>query len=189
MRSNVILDSSSKIAAIGLDWTFDDGYAQMAIDGLDANGDGVYSVSELAPLTEQNLASLKEYNYFVVPRVEGQPVEVLDPIDSDQTYINGKLSLRFTIPLRQTVDPLKQRFSFKVYDPEFFIAMDYVEKDPVTVLGKLPSGCKLKVSPVVSDQELLATQQMLSEKGTDWKPENNEDFGGLFAQPADILCN
>jgi ABC-type uncharacterized transport system substrate-binding protein len=66
--------------------------------------------------------------------------------------------------------------------------MDYVGEDPVGIIGKMPERCRLQVDKVVSDQELLATQEMLSSKGTDWKPENNEDFGGLFAQPARILC-
>ena len=29
---------------------------------------------------------------------------------------------------------------------------------------------------------------MLSDKPADWKPENNEDFGALFAQPVSVSC-
>ncbi len=51
MRSDVLFNDANQISGIGVEWTFDDGYAQVALDGLDANGDGVYSPSELAPLT------------------------------------------------------------------------------------------------------------------------------------------
>jgi hypothetical protein len=29
---------------------------------------------------------------------------------------------------------------------------------------------------------------MLSSKGKDWKPDSNEDFGAMFAQPVSIDC-
>ena len=69
MRSDVVFDERGDVSGIAVEWTFDDGYAQVALDGLDTNRDGVYSQSELEPLTEENLKSLKDYNYFVVPRV------------------------------------------------------------------------------------------------------------------------
>jgi ABC-type uncharacterized transport system substrate-binding protein len=188
MRSDVVFNDANQVSAIGVEWIFDDGYAQVALEGLDANGDGVYSQTELAPLTEQNIASLKDYNYFIAPRVNGEIVSIRDPVESGQIYSNGKLALHFQVPLTAPVDPRKAQFLFKIYDPEFFIAMDYVADHPVGIIGEMPDGCQLKVEEVVSDQQLSATQEMLSSKGTDWKPENNEDFGGMFAQPAKVLC-
>ena len=60
MRSDVVFNDQGEITAMNLMWTFDDAYAQMALDGLDTNGDGVYSPSELDPLTRENIASLKD---------------------------------------------------------------------------------------------------------------------------------
>lgn len=188
MRSDVVLNDKGEVSGIAVEWTFDDGYAQVALDGLDTNGDGVYSQSELEPLTLENLKSLKDYNYFVVPRVDGKVVAIADPIEPGQIYSNGKLELHFTVPLSLPVDPHKVAFQYKVYDPEFFIAMDYVEQDPVGIQGTMPQGCRLVVEPVVSDQQLDQTRSMLSTKGTDWKPPEDEDFGGMFAQPALIIC-
>lgn len=188
MRSYVVFDDKAQISGLAVEWTFDDGYAQMALDGLDTNGDGVYSQSELEPLTQENLKSLKDYNYFVVPRVNGKVVDIKDPVDYGQIYSNGKLELHFTVPLATPVDPKKAEFLYKIYDPEFFIAMDYVADDPVGIIGTMPQDCRLKVEPVVSDQQLDQTRQMLSTKGTDWKPPEDEDFGGMFAQPTLIIC-
>lgn len=188
MRSYIVFNDKAEATGIAIEWTFDDGYAQMALDGLDTNGDGVYSQSELDPLTQENLKSLKDYNYFVVPRVDGKIVAINDPTDYGQIYSNGKLELHFTVPLAAPVDPRKAEFAYKIYDPEFFIAMDYVEDDPVGVVGAMPQGCRLEVKPVISDQQLNQTRQMLSTKGTDWKPPEDEDFGGMFAQPALVIC-
>jgi len=188
MRSDVVFNDQGEVSSIAVEWVFDDGYAQLALDGLDTNGDGVYSQSELDPLTQENLKSLKDYNYFVVPRVNGKVVAITDPVDYGQIYSNGKLELHFTVPLATPVNPRKVEFQYKVYDPEFFIAMDYVEQDPVGIQGTMPQGCRLVVKPVISDQQLDQTRTMLSTKGTDWKPPEDEDFGGMFAQPALIIC-
>jgi ABC-type uncharacterized transport system substrate-binding protein len=189
MRSDVVFNDEGKIAGIAVEWTFDDGYTQMALDGLDTNGDGVYSQSELDPLTQENLQSLKDYNYFVVPRVDGKVVAINEPTEYGQIYSDNKLELHFTVPLATPVDPHEVEFLYKIYDPEFYIAIDYVNEDPVGIVGDMPKGCHLEVKPVVSGQQLDQTRQMLATKGTDWKPPDNEDFGGLFAQPTVVLCS
>jgi ABC-type uncharacterized transport system substrate-binding protein len=189
MRSDVVFNDRAEITGIAIEWTFDDGYTEVALDGLDTNGDGVYSQSELDPLTQANLKSLKDYNYFVVPRADGKVVSISDPIEYGQIYSNGKLALHLSVPLASPVNPRTSQFLYKIYDPEFYIAMDYVQENPVGVIGNMPQGCHLEVKPVVSDQQLDQTREMLSTKGTDWKPPEDEDFGGMFAQPALVLCS
>ena len=49
MRSDVVFNDAGLITAVNVEWTFDDGYTQMALDGLDSNGDSVYSQDELEP--------------------------------------------------------------------------------------------------------------------------------------------
>ena len=188
MRSDVVFDDSGKVAAINLEWTFDDAYAQMALDGLDTNGDGVYSQLELDALTKENMASLKDYGYFVVPRVDGKQVAIGDVVEFGQIYTGSKLELHMQIPLAAAVDPAKQQFSFKVYDPDFFIAFDYVKDDPVGVVGAQPAQCKPELKTVVVDAEMNQTKQMLATKGTDWTPPSDEDFGGQFASPVHVAC-
>ena len=101
---------------------------------------------------------------------------------------NGKLQLHFQVPLKTPLDPVKGEFVVKVYDPDFFIAIDYATDEPVTVIGNMPKNCQLVVKPIPTNDEVEATRTMLAGKGTDWKPENNEDFGALFAQPVTIQC-
>lgn len=188
MRSDVVFSDDGLIKGVNLEWTFDDGYTQMALDGLDTNGDGVYSQPEIEPLTKENIASLKDYEYFTVMRVNGEKQEIGEVTEYGQIWSNDKLALHFHVPLKNPVDPTKGQFMVKVYDPEFFIAIDYVQDDPVAVLGNIPAACKLVVKPVPTDAELEQTRQMLSTKGTDWQPENNEDFGAMFAQAVTIEC-
>ena len=188
MRSDVVFNDQGQVTALNLMWTFDDAYAQMALDGLDANGDGVYSPSEIEPLTKENIASLKDYDYFTVMRFNGEKQALGEVKEFGQIWSNDKLQLHMQVPLKTPVDPTKGEFVAKVYDPDFFIAIDYVKDEPVTVIGAMPDACKLVVKPVPTDAEIDATREMLSTKGPDWKPETSEDFGALFAQPVLIEC-
>lgn len=188
MRSDVVFNDQGQITAMNLMWTFDDAYAQMALDGLDANGDGVYSPSELDPLTRENIASLKDYDFFTVMRFNGQKQPFGEVTEFGQIWSNDKLQLHMQVPLKAPVDPTKGEFVAKVYDPDFFIAMDYARDEPVTVIGAMPKNCQLVVKPVATDEEVEQTRAMLSTKGPEWKPENDEDFGALFAQPVIVQC-
>lgn len=188
MNSDVVFNEQGLIQGINVMWTFDDGYTQMALDGLDADGDGTYSQSEIAPLTKENIASLKDYDYFTVMRFNGKKLDIGNVTEFGQIWSNNKLSLHFQVPLKNPLDPIDGEFAVKIYDPDFFIAIDYVKDDPVSVIGNIPKQCQLLLKPVPTDAEIDATRQMLSTKGQDWKPENNEDFGALFAQPAIITC-
>lgn len=188
MQSDVVFTEDGLIKGVNLEWTFDDAYTQMALDGLDVDGDGLYSQSELAPLTKENIESLKDYEYFTVMRANGEQQKIGPVTDFGQIWSNSKLTLHLQVPLEKPVDPRTQEFVLKVYDPEFFIAIDYAGDDPVDVVGNMPEACKLVVKPVPTDAELDQTRTMLSTKGADWKPENPEDFGAMFAQAVSIAC-
>lgn len=188
MRSDVVFNDQGQVSAMNLMWTFDDGYAQMALEGLDTNGDGVYSPSELELLTKENIASLKDYEFFTVMRFNGQKQALGEVTQFGQIWSNDKLQLHMQVPLKVPVDPTRGEFVAKVYDPDFFIAIDYAKDDPVTAIGAMPKACQVVVKPVATDAEVEQTRAMLSTKGPDWKPENDEDFGALFAQPVSVQC-
>ena len=188
MQSGIVFTDEGLIKGVDIEWTFDDGYTQMALDGLDVDGDGIYSQDELAPLTKENIESLKDYEYFTVIRADGEQQKIGEVTDAGQIWSNNRLTLHFQVPLLKPIDPKKTKFVVKIYDPEFFVAIDYVKDDPVDTVGNMPKGCKLVVKPVPTDAELDQTRLMLSTKSKEWKPENNEDFGAMFAQAVSIAC-
>ena len=188
MRSNLIFTGDGNIAGVKLEWTFDDVYAAEALDGIDVNGDGVYSPEELVPLTEQNMKALKGYNYFTLMRSGNKQLEAAPPIHAGQSYINKKLKLHFEVPLKVPFDPHKGEFMLKVYDPEYFIEFDYAKKQPVGAEGVMPPDCKMTLKPIPTTAESNQTLAMLSAKPIGWKPENGEDFGSIFAQPVLVTC-
>lgn len=188
MHSTILFSPEGLVRGVAVDWTFDEAYSKVALDGLDTNGDGAYSAQELAPLTKVNLSSLKTYGYFVFFRKNGDVQPIADAIDASQDYAKGRLTLHFTVPLRKPLDPIQAQVGLKVYDPEYFIDFEYAKKSPVTPSPGMPASCHLELTPIPSDSSVGQTRQMLASKGVDWKPDNNEDFGGMFAQAALVMC-
>lgn len=188
MRSSVMVNGEGLITGIRVEWTFDEAYATYALEGLDANGDGTYGPDEIKPLTDENIANLAESSYFGFMRVDGKIVPHGAVTDYAQTYNNNRLSLFFVLPLATAVDPRKGVFDYRIYDPDFFISFDYVKDSPVDVEGTLPTGCAWELKPFMSDAEIEAKRNFLSDKGTDWTNDTGEDFGSLFARPVVVTC-
>lgn len=185
---DLVFNEQGQITAVNHAWSFDPAYAEVAIDGLDTNNDGEYSPEELVPLTTDNMAALKDYEYFTVMRVKGEKQPMADAVEATQLYTDNRLTLYFQLPFKTPIDPKSGEVMLKVYDPEFFIDFQLTEEEPVTLAGTGPSGCKLEVKPPPTTAELDQTREMLSSKGPDWKPETAEDFGAMFARAIMYTC-
>jgi ABC-type uncharacterized transport system substrate-binding protein len=188
MQADIVFNDNGLVEGVNVEWSFDDAYAKLALEGLDTNGDGVYSQDELAPLTKDNLDALKDYDYFTVLRFNGAKQPVAEATDYGQLWSGGKLEMHFHVPLKTPVDARRGAVELKVYDPDFFVDIEYAKEEPVSVVGPMPAGCKVRLKPVPTTAELDQTRAMLATKGREWKPENNEDFGAMFAQAVMVEC-
>ncbi len=186
--SDVVFNDAGRIEAIYVEWAFDQNYSELAIEGLDANNDGHYSAAELDVLTRENIVALKDYNYFVYAKADGKQLKYEDVTEYNQTLSGKILKMHFKVPLAEPVDPKAVSFAYKIYDPSFYIAIDYSAKSPVNTIGTVPKGCAVELGKVVADEQTEETRQMLSTKDQDWQPDENEDFGAMFAQPVFVKC-
>lgn len=134
-------------------WTFDEMYAAMAIQGLDANNDGQYDRKELAELAQVNIDGLKEFDFFTFPQLGNAPLKLADPKDYWLEYTNGQLSLHMTMPLDQPVLAEAEGLNFAVYDPSFFISFELAKENAIK-LANAPAGCQAAISVPKEDEEL-----------------------------------
>lgn len=162
--TTTVLYEGGKIAGFRHNWTFDDMYTAMAIQGLDKNGDGTYSREELAELAQVNIDGLKEFEYFTFARIKDAPVKMAAPKDYFLDHKDGVLTLNFTLPLVEPVPAETEGVEFAVYDQTFFIAFDLAKENPVRLSDGAPAGCAAKVGDAEKD---LADLQRL-----------NDAFGG-----------
>ena len=124
VRSEIILDANRQITGVRHAWTFDEMYSAMAVQGPDANGDGVYSPEELKP-----------------------------PENASLDYDKSLLTLHFTLPLATPLNAHSQEVQVDVYDPSFFVAFGFATEAPVTLSGPAVKGCTAEVKKPDSDTE------------------------------------
>jgi ABC-type nickel/cobalt efflux system permease component RcnA/ABC-type uncharacterized transport system substrate-binding protein len=187
--SDVVFDDQGQVVAINHEWTMDEMYSEAAVDGLDTDGDGTYSASELKALTKENIASLKEFNYFTVLKAGAERVAFRDVAEAGQVWKDKRLKLHFQLPLEKPIDPRKTKVVYRVYDPEFFISIEFRGKESVFATGAIPDQCKVELQELVSDQQTEETKAMLATKGKDWQAPAEQDFGAMFARPVAVICS
>lgn len=188
MRNGIVFNDQGLVTALNLDWTFDDDYARMALDGLDANGDGVYSQEELAPLTRENIESLKDYDYFTVIRFNGE-IQPLAPVtEYGQLWSNGKLALHLQVPLKTPVDPRKGEVVAKIYDPAFDVGFDYAKDEPVSAIGALPDVCRIAAKPAPTSAEIDQMRAKLPAGDNSGNSGTDEEFAAFLAPAIIVQC-
>ncbi len=190
MRSQLIISDEGLVTGVRLQWTTDKTYARDALDGFSKDAQGNYSVEDLQKLTDENLSALSDYDYFTFFRFNGEKQKIGKAAEGQQIYNpkDGRLTLTFAVPLAAPLDPHKGAVTLKIYDPEFFIAFDYLPEKPLLISKPLPQGCTANLLPIAKEPKLEETRLMLAAKDKNWKPTDAEDFGALFAQAAEVKC-
>ena len=144
-RKTPSASNSGSVTGVRYDWTFDDMFSAFATQGIDAKTKGQFSRQELAPLAQENVSSLKEFDYFTFAKANGKKVEMKDPTDYYLDY-NTKdtvLTLHFTLPFKT---PIKAKeLNVDIYDPEYFVDFSFKDtKNPIGLVGA-PANCKLSI--------------------------------------------
>lgn len=183
-EADVLFDDKGKISGLRHKWTFDEFYSAFATQGLDKDRNGKFDREELAPLAEENVASLHEFGYFTFVKLTGDKTVVATPKDYWLEEQDGILTLHFTLAFAEPVDAKTMALTFAVYDPTYYIAFSYAEKNPVRLAKGAPSGCRIA----------LEKPQTAERPTTDLSDaflaalENASEFGAQFARTAAIAC-
>ena len=126
-KAEMVFGAGGQLTAVRHIWQFDEAFSAYAIQGLDANNDGALTRAELAPLAQINVDSLADYNFFTWLTVDGVPV----------TF--GAATEYFTLPLATPVTIVRNA-ALDVFDPEYFVAYEFVTDTPITLVDP-PMGC------------------------------------------------
>jgi ABC-type uncharacterized transport system substrate-binding protein len=185
MTTELIYDAEGAVTGLRNAWTFDDMFSAFAVQGTEAKTKGQYTREELQPLAEVNAQSLKEFDYFTYPRIDGkrQKNAFVDPVDYWFEYDPKEtvLTLHFTLPFKE---PMKAKsLVLEIYDPEFFIDFGFVEKDPVKLVGAPPQCAVTTNKP--NDANFPATLRLDQSFMTS---EANIGMGMNFANKVSVQC-
>jgi ABC-type uncharacterized transport system substrate-binding protein len=184
VETDVTLGPDKEVTGFRHKWTFDEMYAEFATNGLDTNGDGIYSEDELKPLAQTNVEALKEFEYFTFPFAGQTKVAMKAPVDYRLEYKDKLLTLYFTLPLEAPIPYAKIKdFSFSIYDPGMYVSLAFNGKSAVKIASAKPARCNARIGEVPSPKAKEAT---LAQMGEAIDPSSN--IGSRFAERVHIHC-
>ena len=178
-----VIFADGKVAAIRHHWTFDDMYSAFVTANLGKDGKDP-TTAELQPVAQTNVESLKEFDYFTVPKMNGKKAVFGAPKDYSMTFDSRDkvATLHFTLPLTEAAQ--SKLFVFQIYDPSYFVAFQFEQVEPVKLLGA-PQGCSLSVSkPRALDSE--ESKKLNESFFSGLSP--GSDFGAKLADRAILAC-
>ncbi|MGQ0677321.1 MAG: DUF1007 family protein [Rhodospirillales bacterium] len=135
-----------RIGAIRLRWMFDEIFSASIIQQFDKNKDGKFDAAELKELEKGAFANLSTYSYFTYVTVDDKPVPTVRVLGFTAGIEKNQLVYEFTVPLDAPVDPLRQGFSFSVYDLEYFVELDMGGREGARFEGNAGIACRATVA-------------------------------------------
>jgi ABC-type uncharacterized transport system substrate-binding protein len=182
MKSELVYAPDGSVTGIRQAWTFDDMYSTFATQGLESKQKGVFTREELAPLTEVNVTSLKEFDYFTFAKASGKKLAFSDP-DLKDAWLEFKdslLTLYFTLPFKT---PIKANaLDVEVFDPTYFVDFSFADKEAVKLVGA-PANCQFKTRKP-TDAEASANIKSLTESNF----LESSNYGAMFANKISVTC-
>jgi ABC-type uncharacterized transport system substrate-binding protein len=145
-RAEVVFDEAGRLSAVRHVWSFDEAFTAFAVQGLDENGDGELSREELQPLAQVNVESLAEYDFFTFLQQDGADIAFEPPSEYWLDFYGGRLTLFFTLPLREARVMDASNVELDVFDPNYFVAFEMTQDTPFAMVDA-PKTCTLDFTP------------------------------------------
>jgi ABC-type uncharacterized transport system substrate-binding protein len=178
--SELLYAPDGSVTGVRHAWTFDDMFSTYAVQGIETKVKGEYSREELGPLAQTNVESLKEFGFFTFAKADGRKQKFEEPVDYYLEYKDSLLVLHFTLPLKAPVK--SKQLELEVFDPEYFIAFTYAEKDPVQLVGA-PAACHMTFQ---RPDDGTAGAQKLGEDN--FLRADNSNYGAMFSNKILVEC-
>ena len=180
MKSEIVYDAEGRMTGSRHHWTFDDLFSTYATQGLESKEKGKFSREELQPLAEVNVTSLKEFDFFTQGKLNGKKAEFEQPVDYFLEQKDDLLTLHFTLPLKQAA--ATKDVDLEIYDPLYFVAFEFDEKEPITLKGA-PASCKISTVKLGDDSQAKSLSESIFAR-----PDPNNPFGAQFANKIGVKC-
>ena len=183
MKTEFRFDDEGRLEALHITWIFDEFYSAFAVDG-GPKSNGTYDAKFLAALAEENLKNLAEWNYFAEVTSRGAALETGKAIEGTSIWNEetGRLSLAFTLPLKEArAAPPDAPINVRIFDPTYYISIDYLPKDAISLTGGSHEHCAVKV-------DVPEVEQVWTSLPESAFTDPNSSLGANFASTATLTC-
>lgn len=185
----LVFDEAGDLAAVRIDWAYDEFYSLMLIEenGLDADGDGTPEQAALDGYAGRDVDWAAGFpGDFVIER-DGEAVALDGPVKHRARFEDGRLVTSHVRPLAEPFDVSGQVVTARAYDPTYFVAYD-VPVEP-TVAGRENCVLRRNVADREEAEEEYGEQLAAIDASSDPFAEIDlPDIGVLFADSFVLTC-
>jgi ABC-type uncharacterized transport system substrate-binding protein len=182
LRSRVLLDDAGRVKAFEFAWLFDDYYTVLVAEELGLGG--TPSKEYLDEIASRNLTNLREYDYFTAVTHAGVRQAIADVTTYETEVHDGRLWMRFEVPLEEPIDPRAGEVTFSVYDPTYWIEILHLEAEPILFSGTGAEGC---LGEIIQPNPTI--EQVTLANALDKDETAGEGLGELFAETVKVSCS
>ena len=185
MKASMILDGQGRLIAIRQHWAFDTYFSMVTLaDALNEHGDKETGLGKMA---DKFIHNLTEFQYFSELSIDGAEIELPRPSsyrlseksEGEQPILHLEMRFDITRPL-----VIKDKnLVWSVFDPTYYIAMNYSVADNVSIEGENSALCRLNLDLPSPSFELIEYAQNLDRTRKD-----TDGLGVNFAEKIRISC-
>lgn len=135
-------DAAGQVASLRHSWTFDSAFSVWMVQGLDTDGDGTVSSAEMQELADENMVGLADYGFYTYA---GEGMRFAPVGDQKMVFADNRVTLTFSVSAVEP-QPVAGRFEIGVYDPEYYVAINFADVADVTLEGAA-GECTVRLEP------------------------------------------
>jgi ABC-type uncharacterized transport system substrate-binding protein len=172
-------DAEQRVVEIQNAWKFDSAFSAYATQGLDVDGDGTLSEAELKSLAQENVESLRDFEFFSYLTIGTDRVALLPPKKYWLEYQDQRLTLFFALPLEKP-SAIVAPAMLEIFDREYFVEFGFPEQKGLVLAGA-PSCAVRHHPPEAVDPQTMAVLGSL--------PQERRELPNDLVQAVSALAN
>ncbi len=186
MKADMILDEQGRLTAIRQYWAFDTYFSTVSLaDALSEHGDKETGLRKMA---DQFIHNLADFQYFSELTIDGSEIELPRP-SAYQLIENAQqepsiLELQMRFDLTQPLVIKEKNLVWSVFDPTYYIAMNYSKVENISIQGEQGAQCQSDLDLPSPSFELIEYAQNLDRTRKD-----TDGLGVNFAEKIRIDCS
>ncbi|WP_018872089.1 DUF1007 family protein [Thioalkalivibrio sp. ALJ16] len=184
LRVGLVFNDHGQLLRMDQSWRIDPTYSHMLLEDLTRELDGDIDIdTALEHAAERMLDNLAAYDYFTELGLDADKLDVPRARNARLTLEDRRLHLRFELPLEGLDITAGAPFTYRVFDPEYWIEILH-DPDDIVFVENQP-GCAVEVAAARPDPQLIRYAATLERQ--DRSPVS--DLGRHFAETASLECD
>ena len=183
LRVSLAFDGSQALPTMRQEWAFDPSYSHLLLEEIDHREPGLSLQEALQMVGGRLMDNLRGHDYFTEFLVGSERLQIPDAAAAELVWEGERLILRFELPLVDVRPGAEPVFSYRVYDPSYWIEVLHDPNDVIHLKGG--EHCEHRLQAPRPDPTLVAYAATLDRN----QRAPIENLGSRFAETVHVRCS